>query len=165
MNKIRIILFLETFALWLLLSGSIDLEHVAVAVALGVLVSYLTADLFSPKLKVFREPKRYCWLVYYIGLFIWECIKANIDGAYRVIHPQLPINPGIVKVKTTLQSNLGLTFLANSLTLKPGTMTVDVDKEGGFLYIHWANVEATDVDKATELIVRKFETVLKRVFE
>lgn len=151
--------------LWLLLSGSLDTEHLVVAVAIGALVAQLTADLFPYKPKVFKEFSRYFWFLYYIPLFVWECVKANIDGAYRVIHPGLPIRPGIVKVKTILKSNIGLTFLANSLTLKPGTMTVDVDKEGGFLYIHWINVETEDVQKATELIVRKFETALQRIFE
>ncbi len=79
-------------------------------------------------------------------------------------HPDLPIHPGIVKVKTTLRSEVGLTFLANSLTLKPGTMTVDIDKEKGFLYVHWADVKSQDIEKATDLIVRKFERVLMRIF-
>lgn len=109
--------------------------------------------------------KRIFWFICYVPLFLWESLKANIDGAYRVIHPDLPINPGIVKVKTMLKSDVGLTFLANSLTLKPGTMTVDIDKENGFLYIHWANVKSQDIDRATELIVRRFERVLKRIFE
>lgn len=108
--------------------------------------------------------KRIIWFFYYIAVFIWECIKANIDGVYRVGHPDLPIRPGIVKVKTTLTSDIGLTFLANSLTLTPGTMTVDIDRENGFLYVHWIDVKSEDVVKATDLIVRKFETILKKVF-
>ncbi len=108
--------------------------------------------------------KRAFWFIYFIFLFIWECFKANLDGAYRVIHPDLPIYPGIVRVKTSLKSEAGLTFLANSLTLKPGTMTVDVDKEKGVLYIHWSDVKTQDTERATELIVRRFERVLKRIF-
>jgi len=102
--------------------------------------------------------------LYYIAVFIWECVKANLDGAYRVLHPDLPIRPGIVKVKTTLKSATGLTLLANSLTLKPGTMTVDIDQENGFLYVHWMDVKTEDLDQATELIVGKFERILKRIF-
>lgn len=107
---------------------------------------------------------RILWLIYYLIVFLWECIKANLDGAYRLLHPDLLIKPGIVKVKTSLRSNIGLTLLANSITLKPGTMTVDIDKEGGFLYIHWVYVESEDIQKATELIITKFERILKRVF-
>lgn len=112
-----------------------------------------------------KHASRYLWFLYYVPLFIWECVKANIDGAYRTAHPDLPIHPGIVKVKTTLKSDAALTFLANTLTLKPGTMTVDIDKEDGFLYVHWSEVKSQDVEKATELIVSKFERILKRIFE
>lgn len=108
---------------------------------------------------------RFLWFIYYCLVFIWECLKANLDGAYRVIHPGLPMNPGIVKVKTSLRSDLALTLLANSLTLKPGTMTVDIDKDNGFLYIHWIDVKTQDVDKASELIVKRFESILKKVFK
>lgn len=106
----------------------------------------------------------YFWLLYYMLLFIWECIKANIDGAYRVIHPDLPIRPGIVKVKTTLKSDTALTLLANTLTLQPGTMTVDIDKENGFLYVHWIDVKTLDAAGATKIIVEKFEKILERIF-
>lgn len=117
------------------------------------------------KKTILRNPGRYLWLFYYLPLFAWECIKANLDSAWRVMHPDLQIRPGIVKVKTGLKSDIGLTFLANTLTLKPGTMTVDVDKQNGFLYVHWVNVESQDVEGATRIIVEKFEKILKRIFE
>ncbi|MDD5653139.1 MAG: Na+/H+ antiporter subunit E [Candidatus Omnitrophica bacterium] len=162
--KVKIIIFILAFLLWLLLSWSVDPVHLFLGVLIAVLVCFVTADIFLESPQVFKKPSRYLWFVYYIILFAWECFKANLDGAWRVIHPDLPINPGIVKVKTQLKSEVGLTFLANSLTLKPGTMTVDIDKENGFLYIHWSDVKAQDVEKATELIVRKFERVLMRIF-
>lgn len=114
---------------------------------------------------VFKSIRRYIWFLYYIPVFIWECIKANIDVAYRVGHPDLPIRPGIVKVKTTLKSDTALTFLANSITLTPGTMSVDIDAEDGFLYVHWIDVKDKDILKATEIIVKKFENILARIFE
>jgi len=162
--KIKIIIFILAFLLWLLLSWSVDLVHLLLGVVIAVLVCFVTADIFLESPLLFKKPTRYLWFVYYLFLFAWECFNANIDGAWRVIHPDLPINPGIVKVKTQLKSEVGLTFLANSLTLKPGTMTVDIDKANGFLYIHWSDVRAQDVEKATELIVRKFERVLMRIF-
>jgi multicomponent Na+:H+ antiporter subunit E len=82
-----------------------------------------------------------------------------------VIHPSLPVHPGIVKVKTTLTSDTALTFLANSITLTPGTLTVDIDKENGFLYVHWIEVRHKDIEKATKAIVERFERILKRIFE
>lgn len=113
---------------------------------------------------ILKNISRPLWFLFYLVVFIWECVKANIEGAYRVAHPDLPIKPGIVKVRTTLRSDMGLAFLANSLTLKPGTMTVDIDKQAGFLYVHWAYVKSQDISRATELIVLRFERILKRIF-
>lgn len=159
-----LLLSVLAFLTWLLLSWSVDAEHIFVGLLIGALVSFVTADIFQPKAKVFKNLKRYPWFLYYVAVFIWECFKANLDGAYRVIHPDLPIKPGIVKVKTSLRSDAGLTFLANSLTLKPGTMTVDIDKDNGFLYVHWVDVKAQDVERATELVVARFERILKHIF-
>jgi len=58
-----------------------------------------------------------------------------------------------------------LTFLANSITLTPGTFCVDIKPEQGVLYIHWIRVESQDEERATQLIVDKFERILKKIFE
>ena len=163
--KIKILLFIAALLIWILLTWSVDFEHLVIGVLIGVFVSFITADVFAKKAGSLKKTSRYLWFLYYAPLFTWECLKANLDAAFRVIHPDLPIKPGIVKVKTTLKSDTGLTFLANTLTLKPGTMTVDIDKEAGFLYIHWVDVKTEDPQKAAELIVQKFERVLKRIFE
>ncbi|PNX47524.1 MAG: cation:proton antiporter, partial [Thermoplasmata archaeon M11B2D] len=63
----------------------------------------------------------------------------NLDVAYRVITGR--INPGIVKIHPDLKTDLGITMLANSITLTPGTLTVDIDEETNDLYVHWINVD------------------------
>ena len=97
-------------------------------------------------------------------MFSWYVIIANLDVLYRVVHPDMPIRPGIVKVKTTLTNPAGRAMLANSITLTPGTMTVDMTDDG-YLYIHWINVKSEDIEEATRQIVSKFEGVLRRIFE
>jgi multicomponent Na+:H+ antiporter subunit E len=165
MKVIRIVIFVLAFLTWLFLTWSLESSNLVIGALVGIFISFTTSDMFPNKPEIFKRLGRYLWFFYYIPLFLWECFKANLDGAYRVLHPGLPINPGIVKVKTTLRSETGLTFLTNSLTLKPGTMTVDIDKENGFLYIHWVDVKSQDIDVATQMIVSKFEKVLKRIFE
>ena len=165
MTKARIVLFISVFSMWLLLSWSLDLERLVVAFLVAMLVSFAGADMFEARPGNPKNIIRYLWFLYYVPLFIWECVKANLEAAYRLVHPDLPIRPGIVKVKTVLRSDTALTFLANTITLKPGTMTVDIDKETGFLYVHWQDVKTQDIEKATELIVLRFERILKRIFE
>lgn len=163
--KSRIILFICGFLVWMGLAWPPDVQHILVGILIALFVAYMTGDMFIHRPYVFKHPRRYLWFLYYMFVFIWECIKANIDVAYRVIHPFVPINPGIVKVKTSLTSDIAITFLANSITLTPGTLTVDVDKENGFLYIHWIHVRTHDVEKATALLIKPFENILRKIFE
>ena len=164
--KSRIILLIISFLVWCLLTWVPDVEHLVVGVMVSLLVAYLVGDFFVTRPHMFAHPERHLYLIFvYLPFFFWECFKANIDVAYRVSHPGLPIKPGIVKVKTHLKSDTGLTFLANSITLTPGTLCVDVDKDDGILYVHWIYVKDTDVEKATQDIVRRFEKILEKIFE
>ena len=164
--KSRIVMFIIAFAIWCMLTWIPNWQSLLVGALAALIVAILTGDLFEGGLHKLKHPYRY-WYVFaiYLPRFLWECLVANIDVAYRVLHPNLPINPGIVKVKTKLKSDVGLTFLANTITLTPGTMTVDVDKEKGLLYIHWINVKGKDVEAATKQIVEKFEHTLIKIFE
>jgi len=161
----KIILFLLCLFIWLALSWSLDWQHIFIGIIVSLFVCYFAGDLFITHQWKRKGIDRYFWLIYYFLIFFVEVVKANLDVAYRVVHPNLPIRPGIVKVKTKLKSDAALTYLANSITLTPGTFVVDIDKENGYLYIHWINVVTEDVNKATEIIVRRFEEILEKIFE
>lgn len=164
--KSRIVLFLIAFFVWSLLSWVPDAQHILIGLIVSFFVAFVTGDLFIKRPHVLKHPLRYWYFfVHYLPIFIWACIKANLDVAYRVLHPKLPINPGIVKVKTALKSDSALTFLANSITLTPGTLSVDIDMEKGVLYIHWIDVKSKDVEAATKAIVERFENILKKIFD
>ena len=124
--KSRILLFLLAFFIWVLLNWVPDNQHLFIGIVVSALAAFLTGDFFVRRLHLFKHPYRYLWFLYYVPVFLWECFKANLDVAYRVLHPDLPIHPGIVKVNTKLKTDMALTFLANSITLTPGTLTVDV---------------------------------------
>ncbi len=165
MLRSRIVTFMISFLLWLLLSFTFDWQHLVTGLAVALLVALSMGDMFTEKAPHWFQPRRYAWFLVYIAVFAWECLKANIDVASRVLHPRLPINPGIVKVKTKLKTETGLTLLANFITLTPGTFSVDVDQENGFLYIHWIDVKTQDVEEASRMICAKFERILKEVVE
>lgn len=161
----RLVTFCVSLALWLLLSFSLDWQHLSVGVLVALLVSLTMGDMFSEQAKKWFSPRRYLWFAIYVFVFAWECFKSNIDVALRVLSPHPRINPGIVKVKTILKTETGLTFLANFITLTPGTFTIDIDREGGYLYIHWIDVKTQDIEEASRVIVSRFERILKEVFE
>jgi len=164
--KSRVLLFLTAFLAWTVLSWVPDWQHLVVGLLVAVFVAWLTGDLFVKQPHMLSRPSRYFYFVfYYVPVLIWECLKANLDVALRVINPKLPIRPGIVKIQTSLKSDTGLTFLANSITLTPGTMSVDIDRDRGLLYIHWIDVKATDVEAASARIAGRFEPIFKKIFE
>ena len=159
----RALEFILIYILWILLTWSLGPQYLLVGLAVAALTSLAFGGLLARQPRRFFEPKRYLWFIYYLLTLIWYIIKANLDVAYRVLHPELPIKPGIVKVRTALKSDVSKTFLSNSITLTPGTLTVDVVGED--MYIHWINVRSDDPGVQTELIVSRFENILKRVFE
>ncbi|HUU31252.1 MAG TPA: Na+/H+ antiporter subunit E [Phycisphaerae bacterium] len=161
MKSLLCILF--TFGLWLALTWSLDAREALVGVMMAILVATLLAHIYPENLHKVFNPRRWFFLLLYIPYFLFLCVKSNLDVAYRVLHPDMPIRPGIVKVRTTLRSEMAKTFLANSITLTPGTMSVDI--EGQDLYIHWINVRGEDPEAHTASIVRPFEGLLRRIFE
>lgn len=164
--KSRISMFFVAFIAWCLFSWVPDWQHLIIGGFVSAFVAFMVGDLFITRPHVLMHPSRYWYFfVYYLPMFLWECFKANLDVAYRVLHPRLPIYPGIVKVRTKLTTDTALTFLANSITLTPGTMSVDIDKDNGILYIHWIDVKTKDVESATKIIVDRFEKVLKKIFD
>ena len=159
----RIFQFLIIFILWLLLTWSLAPQEVIVGIALALLLSIMLHDVFLQSSEKLVQPARYFWFLLYSPVFFYYVVRANLDVAYRVLHPEMPIRPGIVKVRTTLKSDMAKTFLANSITLTPGTLTVDII--GDHLYIHWINIVTEDPQEETEVIVKRFEVFLRRIFE
>jgi len=160
-----LLLFIIAYGCWLGLTWNVAAASLICGLIVSLLVVAVFGRIFSARASAFLSPRRYLWFLAYVPLFFFECLKANLDVAYRVCHPALPIKPGLVKVKTSLRSAGGLTALANSITLTPGTLSVDVDPEGGYLYVHWIHVSAPDMEEATQRIVGRFEKYLKEVFE
>jgi len=159
----RFLHFLILLAVWLMLTWSLEWREVAVGIVIALIAELMLGDIFpSGAVKIFY-PRRFFWLIVYAIEFIGFVIKANLDVAYRVLNIYLPIRPGIVKVRTKLKTDMARTFLANSITLTPGTLTVDL--VGDHLYIHWINITSEDPQEETQIIIRKFERLLERIFE
>jgi multicomponent Na+:H+ antiporter subunit E len=149
---------------WPVVDGKIDLQVTVAGLIASLIVAVLFHEILPKEHHVFISPVRIFWLLVYLPVFFFYVIKANLDVVYRALHPKMPIKPGIVKIRTSLKTESGITALANSITLTPGTLTVDLTNDG-FLYIHWINVKSEDVEGATRDIARKFEWFLRRIFE
>lgn len=159
--KGKLILIVLLLAVWAGLAYPLDTQELAVAAVVALLIIVLplgSAGVFG---EIRTSPRALLFGVAYVFVFLAELLKANIDVAFRVLQPELPIRPGIVRVRTNLHTRLGRTLLANSITLTPGTITVDTD--GDVFYVHWINVATEDIEEATNRIVAKFERYLEVV--
>lgn len=165
----RVVYFGLAFLVWIGLTwpfaaGKVDVQVLIAGAVVSIIAAILFHEILPKEHHIFISPIRIFWLLAYLPVFFYYVMKANLDVVYRALHPKMPINPGIVKIKTGLRSDTGITALANSITLTPGTLTMDLTDDG-FLYIHWINVRATDIEEATKLIGQRFEWFLKRIFE
>lgn len=163
MNKVKsfLFLFISLFILWLLLTGTTDADELITG-GIGALILSIIFLGAAVHAEMKLSIKSFIYVPVYLIVFTIALIKANLDVAYRVIHPKLPIKPGIVKVKTSLKSRVGRLTLANSITLTPGTLTVDVRDD--VFYIHWINVSGKNITESTDEIVKNFEKYLEVIF-
>jgi multicomponent Na+:H+ antiporter subunit E len=121
-------------------------EEIIFGIILSVIVGAIARKIFVKKSFRMANPVRwFTFLIYVFGPFFAGMAKANVDVAYRVITGK--INPGIVKISPDLKTDLGITMLANSITLTPGTLSVDIEEDKNDLYIHWINVKKEALKK------------------
>ena len=163
-EKVRslLYLFLILVLVWLALTSTLKYQELLTGIFIAFILSVFLNGYY---LKLGLPPlslKRIVFFIIYIIILLEEIIKANLDVAYRVIHPKMPIKPGIVSIKTELKSDIAKLILANSITLTPGTFTLDII--GDNLLIHWINVKTEDTVQATKFIGERFEKYLRVIF-
>jgi multicomponent Na+:H+ antiporter subunit E len=122
------------FSFWILISGHYQLRYLLIGLGASALVTYLTKDLiYKPGYsKAFKSgvwyPFHCAWrLIFYIPWLMWAIVKSNIQIAMIILNPRLPIDPGFLQFKSKLTKKVSLVTLANSITLTPGTITVDLN--------------------------------------
>ena len=159
----QIALFIISFIFWLLLTWSAEPGSVVGGLAVAGITTFFFGKYYFQNVVKFIQPRRYYWFIIYLFIFIWECIKANFDVAYRVLHPKMPIRPGIVRVPLNLKSPFARTMLANSITMTPGTITVDIVDDN--MYVHWIYITSEDPVEYTKKVSGRFENYIKKIFE
>ena len=154
--------FILLFITWMLLNSSIDIQTIGVGIVVSLFVSFAICSKCEVFTDVNLSPKGIVYFFAYFFVFLVALIRSNFDVAKRVISPSLPINPGIVEVETKLKSKIGRLVLANSITLTPGTLSIEI--EDNKLFIHWINVTGADKENATKEIVKTFEKYLEVIY-
>ena len=155
--------FLLTLLLWLAITGSVERVGLGAGLCASALIAFGLRRTEFEDLSLLLRPTRLLWGLLYVPVLFAYVVRANLDVAYRVLHPALPIRPGIVKARTSLSSPAGRVLLANSITLTPGTLSVDLVDD--VLYVHRIHVPEEDPDGDTERSLAQFEGFIRRIFE
>lgn len=146
--------------------GLWSIYEILFGLILSIIVGIIGSKLFVKKSFRMLNPVRWFTFIAYLFYFFIELAKANFDVAYRVITGK--INPGIVKISPNLKTDLGITLLANSITLTPGTLSVDIDEDTNDLYIHWINVKEEALKKKPvecKFVCANFDKWARRIAE
>ncbi len=137
-----VVTWLVLAAFWTALSGYFDPIHLTFGFVSVTLVSALSSRYFAEGTSVRREARGLAGLVAYAPWLFWQILLANFDVLLRVLGLR-PLAPRMVRFKPHLETDLGRVTLANSITLTPGTVTVEVEEDGTFI-VHAISPEAAD---------------------
>ncbi|MBA5941926.1 MAG: Na+/H+ antiporter subunit E [Methanophagales archaeon] len=152
--------FAVLFGFWVVLSGHLDVIKLSMGIICSILVALYSHDLLFKDTGSKGRIGRTRIFLRFIAYIFWLLIQifiANIDVARRVLDPRMPISPEIIKFKSELKSDLALTTLATSITLTPGTLTIDIID--GYFYIHCLSIESGE-----QLLKGDFERHMEHVF-
>lgn len=153
--------------LWIFVRG-IPLEASALAgqflegLVVGLPVAFLFRRLYVERIDLGRGARAIPYAGLYLATFTWEIVRANVDMVYRVLAPEMPIEPEVILVPLRVETDLAITTLANSITITPGTVTLDYDAETNALYIH--AVDGRDPE-AIAAPVRTWEDYALEIFD
>lgn len=154
--KTRFVSNLLLTFVWVALTGDFSVQNYVFGFVLNFFILWVITRGDSDARYFTIIPK----MIAFVFFFLWELFKANLQVAYEVVTPKFRMTPGIVKVPLTIQSNLGITFLANMISLTPGTLSLDVSNDKKVLYVH--SMYITDREEFISGIKNGFE---KRILE
>jgi len=146
---------------WLGLTLRLDPQELALGAAFSLIVAFSTRGAVSgPALRLLK-PSRLIALVDFSLYFVGQMVKANIDVLFRVLKPRIPVRPGIASARLDLPGDRARAIVANSITLTPGTLTVDL--RGDTIFVHWISLPEDDPSGRTQEMVDGFARRLARV--
>ena len=137
-------------------------EEFLIGLLVGLPMAFVLRRFYEPEFAVRPSLRATPYAGLYLAVFLREVITANIDVAYRVLAPSMPIEPDVIAVPLRVESDAAITTIANSISLTPGTLTMDHDAETNTLYVHGINCED---EKALLAPIRTWEDYALVIFE
>lgn len=154
---------------WIFLSGSVTIGSYLLGVFFSMLILYPFRDMFtftdSTGDMIRKLPKK----VKYVYVLFREILKANIFMIKKILQPKLDIRPGIIAYPFTTTRSISTTMLANTISLTPGTLIMDVHvknktlKGPGIFYVHSLYIDSPK--EVRDTIHDDLEVIVLEAFE
>jgi len=153
--------------LWLFVRGvHVTPLHLAQELLVGLVLGFGVAGVFRRlypgRTDVVRVAKALPYALLYMAAFLYDLLTANVDVAWRVLSPGMPIEPAVIEVPLRVESPFAITTIANSISLTPGTLTMDYDDTTNTLYVH--AIDGRDRDAVVDPI-RRWEDYALVIFD
>lgn len=153
------ILSLVIVALWLGLAGSVSIGQVLLGTVLGIVLPRLTRSFWPDPPRLARPVSA----VRLVATVLFDIVVANWQVAKRVLGPLDRLHPRFVEVPLDLEDDFIATILGGIVTMTPGTVSVDIDRERRLLLVH--ALDAEDPEDLIRTIKARYEAPLKEVFQ
>jgi len=129
----------------------------------GMPIAFVFRRLYGEGIDLRRTLRSIPYAFLYVALFIRrEVVVGNVDVTYRVLAPSQPIEPEVILISLRVRTDLGVTTIANSITITPGTITLDYDEAENALYVHV--IDGRDPEAIVRPI-RNWEDYALRIFD
>ena len=148
--------------IWFAANSSLAIESILTGAVISAILAWIFVRNFPAWSDIRLTPERLFHFIRYTGVFVVEMVRANVKMLRYVYARRIDIDPGIVTIRTKLKTPIGRLALANSIALTPGSLVIDM--EGDTLTVHWLDVQTTDTEEATRIIVGPFERDLEKTF-
>ena len=143
------------FVMWMVLTSNFQIFNIVVGIGVSFSIALLYSKLFTHKSFEFISP---VWFMVYLYVLLKNLIISNIQISKRVLSKDMKLSPAVVAVKTNLESDWKKLLLANSITLTPGTLTLDIKDDT--LFIHDIDYHE---DSNQESMTKEFEDIIAKI--
>ncbi|MDG6778769.1 Na+/H+ antiporter subunit E [Thiomicrorhabdus sp. zzn3] len=153
------ILSLVLWGVWLLLNNTLAPGHIVLGAILALLIPKLTAS-FWPEKVCLSHPVT---ILKFTAIVLWDIMVANIIVAKLILGRTQHLQPAFLTIELDIQHPLGISLLANTISLTPGTVSCDLSEDRRCLLVHGLHVE--DADETINEIKQRYERPLMEIFE
>jgi len=152
------ILTLVLWGVWLLLNNTVGAGHIVLGLILAIFIPWLTSGFWPEKVRI-QSPLT---LLKFLGVVLWDILVANMAVAKLILGRNKDLNPGFFYIDLDIETPLGISLLANTISLTPGTVSCDLTADRKRLLVHALHIE--DIPATIKEIKERYEAPLKKVF-